>query len=33
MENLTPEARTLYDLLKADTREEYEMCFLQYQKE
>jgi hypothetical protein len=33
MENLTPEARALYDLLKADTREEYELRFLQYKKE
>jgi hypothetical protein len=28
MESLTPEARALYDLLKADTREEYELRFL-----
>jgi hypothetical protein len=32
MESLTPEARALYDLLKADTREEYELRFLQYKK-
>jgi hypothetical protein len=28
MESLSPEARALYDLLKADTREEYEAHFL-----
>jgi hypothetical protein len=33
MESLSPEARALYDLLKADTREEYEARFLQYKKE
>jgi hypothetical protein len=33
MESLSPEARALYDLLKADTREEYEQRFLQYKKE
>jgi hypothetical protein len=33
MESLSPEARALYDLLKADTREEYEARFRQYKKE
>jgi hypothetical protein len=33
MENLSPEARALYDLLKADVQEEYESHFLQYQKD
>jgi hypothetical protein len=33
MDALSPESRALYDLLKADTREEYESRFLQYKKE
>jgi hypothetical protein len=33
MDALSPESRALYDLLKVDTREEYESCFLQYKKE
>jgi hypothetical protein len=32
MENLSPEARALFDLLKADTREEYESRLLQYKE-
>ncbi|KAK1679066.1 hypothetical protein QYE76_039914 [Lolium multiflorum] len=33
MEELTPESRALYELLKADTAEEYEKRFLHYKKE
>ena len=33
MENLSPESRLLYDLLKADTREAYEAKFLDHKKE
>ncbi|KAK1610510.1 hypothetical protein QYE76_034183 [Lolium multiflorum] len=33
MEELSPEARALYELLKADTAEEYEKRFIDYKKE
>jgi hypothetical protein len=33
MDNLSPEAKALYDLLKADTTEEYETRFIAYKKE
>ena len=33
MEDLTPESRTIYELLKANTREEYEKRFLDHKKE
>jgi hypothetical protein len=32
MEELSPEARALYELLKADTAEEYEKRFIDYKK-
>jgi hypothetical protein len=33
MEMLSLESKLLYDMLKANTREEYEVRFLQYKKE
>jgi hypothetical protein len=33
MENLTPESRALYDLLRAESKEEYESRFIVYKKE
>jgi hypothetical protein len=33
MENLSPESRTLYELLKTATREEYERRFISYKTE
>ena len=33
MENLSPESKALYDLLRAETTEEYEARFLAYKKE
>lgn len=33
MDNLSPESKALYELLKSDTKEEYESRFLQYKKE
>jgi hypothetical protein len=33
MESLSPESRALYEMLKADTKEEYEARFLAHKKE
>jgi hypothetical protein len=33
MEEWSPEAKTLYSILKAETKEEYEARFLDYKKE
>ena len=33
MDNLSPESRTIYDLIRAETAEEFENRFLDYKKE
>jgi hypothetical protein len=33
MEDLSPESRALYDLLRVETQEDYERRFLEYKKE